>query len=190
LNWNLFLAAIPWLLTTAFNIFPKIRKSKVCLLLFLPVWLLFFPNSPYILTDLFHLSKGYAAPNWFDLILILSYAWTGLLFGFYSLLEIESILSRFMHPMLIKAFSAFLLFLSGFGIYLGRYLRWNSWDMLAAPRELASNILERILNPSMYPGAWGMTFLMGVLLNVIYISFFMLLRSGWRARSRQQMNID
>jgi uncharacterized membrane protein len=178
LNWNLFLAAVPWMLTSVFAVFPKIRKSPICILIMLPVWLLFFPNAPYILTDLFHLGKSTAAPNWFDLIMLLSYAWTGLLFGFFSLLDVERILGGFCHRYIVRVLSFLLLFVCGFGIYLGRYLRWNSWDLLSAPAELARNIIERVSNPAKYPGTWGMTLLMGILLNVIYLSFFMLLRGA------------
>lgn len=75
LNWNLFLAWIPLLLSSiilAFNI-----KGKLSLAFIIIVWILFFPNSPYILTDLFHLKTRNTIPIWYDLIVILSYAWNG-----------------------------------------------------------------------------------------------------------------
>ena len=79
LNWNLFLAFVPWAISSLMMISPKLRQSKWMFALLLCTWLLFFPNAPYILTDLFHLRLTSSMPVWFDLILILSFAWTGLL---------------------------------------------------------------------------------------------------------------
>ncbi|MGG1924203.1 DUF1361 domain-containing protein [Chryseobacterium sp. NRRL B-14798] len=93
LNWNLFLAWIPLLLSSfvlAFNI-----RSKISLVFIIIIWILFFPNSPYILTDLFHLRARNSIPVWYDLIVILSYAWTGLICGFISLNDIEKKLSYY-----------------------------------------------------------------------------------------------
>lgn len=66
--------------------------------------------------------------------------------------------------------SVFFLFLGSLGIYLGRYLRWNSWDIVSNPFGLFSDIFDRFLNPFVYPGAWAMTILMGILLNMMYFS--------------------
>jgi uncharacterized membrane protein len=173
LIWNLFLAAVPWLLTSGANALPG-RGAKVAMALLFPLWLLFFPNAPYILTDLFHLGRYSNVPQWFDLIHILCYAWTGLMFGFFSLLDVEAFLSGFIGRFMAKAFSTLLLFIGGFGVYLGRYLRWNSWDIISSPRQLLEAIWDRLSNPISYPGAWGMTLLMGILLNIMYLSFHLL----------------
>ena len=82
LNWNLFLAFVPWAVTSITILKPNIQSYKITIIILLAVWLLFFPNAPYILTDLFHLRLKSSMPKWFDLILILSFAWTGLVFGF------------------------------------------------------------------------------------------------------------
>jgi len=171
LNWNLFLAFIPWLLTTISVIKPSIQKRKIVIFLLLGVWLLFFPNAPYILTDLFHLRQNFSMPIWFDLVLILTFAWTGLLFGFLSLWDIERILSKSVKPKIVRCISVILLFLGSFGIYLGRYLRWNSWDIISEPFRLFYDIGDRIINPFEHPRTWGMTLFMGLFLNIIYWSF-------------------
>lgn len=169
LNWNLFLAFIPWALTSVAIVSPRIQKSKFLLLLILGVWLLFFPNAPYILTDLFHLKYGTAMPQWFDLILILSFAWTGLLFGFMSLWDIEKML--FKNKKTARLISSLLIFIASFGIYLGRFLRWNSWDIISEPFHLLYDIGDRIINPFSHPRTWGVTLLMGSFLNMLYWSF-------------------
>ena len=170
LNWNLFLAFIPWALTTGLLMHPKVRESKIILALTTCLWLLFFPNAPYILTDLFHLYPRPGIPVWLDLVLILSFAWSGLLFGFLSLFDIEEILSKHMHPKIVSALAIILLFISAFGIYLGRFLRWNSWDILTNPLGLASDIGERLIDPLDHPRTWGVTLFMGLLLNILYFS--------------------
>lgn len=172
LNWNLFLAFIPWGLTTLTVIKPKIRQSKITIYILLFTWLLFFPNAPYILTDLFHLRLQISSmPIWFDLVLILSFAWTGLLFGLLSLWDIEEILQQSMKKTYVTILSTGLLFLGSFGIYIGRYLRWNSWDIIAEPFKLAYDIGDRLINPFDHPRTWGMTILMGLFLNILYWCF-------------------
>lgn len=171
LNRNLFLAFIPWALTSFAIIKPNIQKNKIAVFLLLASWLLFFPNSPYILTDLFHLSVKTSAPTWFDLVLVLTFAWTGLLFGFFSLLDIERILSRSFNRTLVKIISILLIFLSSFGVYIGRYLRWNSWDIITEPIGLFSELGNRMINSNEHPSLWGVTIFMGIFLNIIYWSF-------------------
>ncbi len=138
LNWNLFLAFLPWMLSTLVIIYPKLQRSKLSLATLLFSWLLFFPNAPYILTDLFHLRLKTSVPVWFDLVLILSFAWTGLLMGFMSLLDIEAVLSRWMKSRVVALTSTALLFIGSFGIYVGRFLRWNSWDIISQPNRCFS----------------------------------------------------
>ncbi|WP_338790290.1 DUF1361 domain-containing protein [Bernardetia sp. MNP-M8] len=175
LNWNLFLACVPWLLTSFVAITPKIGKSKIILAILFFVWLVFFPNAPYILTDLFHLRLKTSMPVWFDLFLILCFAWAGLLFGFLSLWDIEQLLKNQtknkVSSFWITATTIFFLFLSGFGIYIGRYLRWNTWDIINQPSALFNDITLRFTNLTEYPRMVGMTILMGIFLNILYFSF-------------------
>ena len=147
LNWNLFLAFVPWLFTLILTMSPNLQKSRLAVFGMLGVWLLFFPNASYILTDLFHLSHNSSMPIWFDLVLILSFAWTGLLYGFLSLWNLEELMEQFLSKRTITLLSVVLLFISSFGIYIGRYLRWNSWDILHHPTKLMGDIGDRIINP-------------------------------------------
>ncbi len=171
LNWNLFLAFLPWVLSTILTIYPKLQKIRLALILLVFSWLLFFPNSLYILTDLFHLELSTSMPKWFDLVLILSFAWVGLMFGFMSLWDIEKIIGKRIDKDLMPLVSLGLLFLGSFGIYVGRYLRWNSWDIIREPFNLFYDISDKILNPFQHKGAWGMTLFMFVFLSMIYWSF-------------------
>jgi uncharacterized membrane protein len=169
-NWNLFLAIIPWLATTLIAIYPKYQSNRLVLAALLLLWAVFFPNSPYILTDLFHLKIRLKIPIWFDLIEIVAFAWTGLVFGFVSLLDIEQLLLKYWNPKLTNSALTILLFISSYGVYMGRYLRWNSWDLIRSPFSIFVQIEDRITDPLSHLGTWGMTFFMGILLNMIFWS--------------------
>ena len=172
LNWNLFLAFIPWFVSMILIIRRQINKFVLVVLVF--TWVIFFPNAPYILTDLFHLTPRSFPPIWYDLILVLSYAWTGLMFGFVSLINIETILIEHINTKIVSLISTLLLFVAGFGIYLGRYLRWNSWDLISNPLDIFVDILKIFSSPFNYQRAWGVTILMGLMLNMMYLSIKLL----------------
>ncbi len=178
LNWNLFLAFIPWAMTSMAVVQPKFQNSKLFVFALMGAWLLFFPNAPYILTDLFHLKADLNMPIWFDLLLVLSFAWTGLLYGFMSLWDIESILSKYFSKKYITLSSITLLLIGSFGIYVGRFLRWNSWDIIREPHGIMYDIGDRVVNPMNHPRAWGMTLFMWLFLTMLYLSFkFIMKRS-------------
>lgn len=168
LNWNLFLAFVPWLITSVLILYPKFRKNIFLFISMITIWIIFFPNAPYILTDLFHLQWSSAAPIWFDTVMILSFAWTGLCFGFLSLMDIDKILSEKLNSYISKLIITILLFAAGFGVYIGRYLRWNSWDLIHEPSGIINDIGERVLFPLAHLSTWGMTLLMGLLLNMMF----------------------
>ncbi|MDR2767172.1 MAG: DUF1361 domain-containing protein [Treponema sp.] len=176
LNWNLFLAFVPWALTSFSFLKPRIQKSPLSIALIFIFWLLFFPNAPYIITDLFHLRVIKTMPLWYDTLMILSYTWAGLFYGFLSLWDIESILGRKLSPPLITVISTILLFIGSFGIYMGRYLRWNTWDLFTKPQEVLGEIGDRLINPFGHQTTWGMTIFMGCFLNILYWSFRLIRR--------------
>lgn len=170
LVWNLFLAFIPWCLSSilVYRFQSRSQSFSLFSLMILGFWLLFFPNAPYILTDLFHLTPRVHVPFWFDLSLLLSYALTGLMIGLISLLHVDSWLRGRMPSGLVSFLTVAVLFLSGFGIYLGRYQRWNSWDLASNPLALLYDIADRFLNPLSHPRTWAVTLLMGILLNFMF----------------------
>jgi uncharacterized membrane protein len=148
LLWNLFLALLPLLVGRIALLRP--RRSGVVVAL-LVVWLALFPNAPYLVTDLVHLTRaGSSAPLWFDLLLLLSFGVTGLLFAFRSLDDVLAWLcARLGHAVRLPALGGLCL-LASFGIYLGRFLRWNSWDLLTSPRRVASSVVEILSGPKAF----------------------------------------
>ncbi len=167
LIWNLFLALIPFAISTLLGIAGKPLRARM-LVPAGAAWLLFFPNAPYILTDLFHLDARPGVPLWYDLALILSCAWNGLMLAYASLSDMQRLVQRRLGFWAGWAFASIALMLSSFGIYLGRYLRFNSWDVLANPLTLFYDIVNRLLHPFSFPGTWGMTLVFGLFLLIGY----------------------
>ncbi len=172
LNWNLFLAFLPWLITKWIN-YKKIR-NKILFALMIISWILLFPNSPYILTDLFHLKIRASVPLWYDLIVILAYAWTGLMFGFVSLQYILKLLGEKIERKYVDIIAILFLFISAFGVYLGRYMRWNSWDIISNPFDIFHDVFDRFANPTDHGRTWAVTILFGIFLNMIFFSIRMI----------------
>lgn len=183
LVWNLFLAWIPFYVSALLQHFKQKRRVSYLLLI---TWLLFFPNSLYLITDLIHVGRGSDFPRWFDAILIFSAAVLGLLMAFISLYRVEQFLQTKTKQHVVHALMIVILFLGSFGVYLGRFLRWNSWDVLHQPHRLFVSIGERILYPVEYWYAWGITAMFTVLFYLIYFSAKKL--PGYLNRAKQDLN--
>ncbi|MEO5572728.1 MAG: DUF1361 domain-containing protein [Bacteroidia bacterium] len=177
LIWNLFLAWVPLFFVLILRKNESIHKSTVRSSVLLVAWLLFFPNAPYILTDLVHLLNRQHIPLWFDLIMILSFAWTGLLTGFVSLIEIQNFFTEKFGKSISWMLTIAALVLGSFGVYLGRFGGFNSWDVIANPFELSHDILIMLIHPYKHTQMYGMTFLFSCFLILTYLTFFSLVHS-------------
>ncbi len=175
LNWNLLLAILPCIISS-YLVLHRHSINRYSFAALSIAWLLLFPNSPYILTDLFHLHRHDGMPQWYDLIMILSFAWAGLLFGFMSLFQIEKILLEKCSAITTNIIVVSLLFMAAFGVYVGRFLRWNSWDIVSNPLTLGADIADRFVHPFDHGRTWGLTLFMGSLLSLIYFSAKMISR--------------
>lgn len=167
LSWNLLLAMVPLVFSSAALALASIGMRRLALLALVP-WLLFLPNAPYILTDLLHLKARAPIPLWYDMVMILAFALTGLLLGYFSLMQAERVLLRSFKRPVVFLINGAVLFLCGFGIYLGRFLRWNSWEIVTRPRSFAEVISDRVLDPTAHPQTWAVTLLLGGLLTITY----------------------
>lgn len=170
LLWNLFLAFIPYTISNWLYNNIRVIENKPRLIAAITVWLLFIPNSFYILTDLFHLEHIASAPKWFDLLLLLSFAWNGLLFGIVSLRKMELILYTVSGRRVSLIIVFTVMWLNAFGIYIGRFLRYNSWDVITQPFSLFSELFEIILHPFKNKMEWGMIFCYAVFMTLLYIT--------------------
>lgn len=173
LIWNLFLAYVPFWLSTWLTMrrtAPGRRPLRGLDLVLLLVWILFIPNSFYILTDLYHLidCRDPRVPAWFDLSLIFSFAWNGLLLGVLSVRQMEKIVCPVIGGYWASSFVYFVMALNALGVYAGRYLRFNSWDILTNPFQLTIDMGHLIIHPLQSLQAWGMIACYTILLSFIY----------------------
>lgn len=169
LTWNLFLGFIPFGMSTLLVNSGKLFKKTPLQLLLFGIWLLFLPNAFYIITDLFHLRPKQQIPLWYDLLLIFSFALNGLIAGYISLLDVHNWIEQNLGRVWSWSLSVSVIVLSAFGVYIGRYLRWNSWDIIADPWALFEDILDRIIHPKVHSGAWGMTLLYSAFFLIIFL---------------------
>jgi uncharacterized membrane protein len=169
LVWNLFLAWLPFAMTNRAQYSQKWKQGKRLLILFL-AWLLFIPNAFYIITDLFHLGYHEGAPLWFDLVLILSFAWNGLLLGLLSVRQLEKMMQPYLRGKHELLFIFPIMCLNAWGIYIGRYLRFNSWDVITNPFALIADIADMLFHPLQYKIAWSMIACFSVFMTLMYVA--------------------
>ncbi|HEY5408680.1 MAG TPA: DUF1361 domain-containing protein [Ginsengibacter sp.] len=162
--WNLFLAAIPFIVS---SYLLQLKSKKLCWLLF-AIWILFFPNALYIITDLVHLKERNNIPLWFDVILIFSAATNGLMMAFLSLYQVELFLLSIFNKQKTNFILFSCLFVSSFGVYIGRFLRWNSWDIFFNPFQFILEIIQPFVNPFQHPRTWAVTIILFFFFGIFY----------------------
>jgi uncharacterized membrane protein len=167
LVWNLFLAWLPLVFALAAYA-CAVRRATGATVTFGVLWLLFFPNAPYLLTDFIHLQESPAAPLWYDALMLASFAWTGLLLAYASLYLMQVIWERAVGTLSWLGVIA-VLALASFGVYVGRFLRFNSWDALVRPLRLARVIHANLQNPLQHPRLIASLFALTVALTVGYL---------------------
>jgi uncharacterized membrane protein len=170
LIWNLFLAWLPYMVSTWLQKRDLVYTNPLKFVMVAFVWLLFIPNSFYIMTDLFHLGEHNNVPNWFDLALIISFAWDGLLLGVLSVRQMEKMMQRFLPGIRELFFIYPIMWLNALGIYIGRYPRFNSWDILTNPIGLTAYILRMLWHPIQFKYAWGMVACFSIFMTLVYLT--------------------
>lgn len=171
LVWNLVLAWIPFgFAVVAQNWLKRGEPTVVAGWLALAAWLVFFPNAPYILTDLIHFKHAQMVTWWYDLILVLAFAATGLMLGLASLKIVHKAVATYAGEVRGWQFALLSCMLCGFGIYLGRFQRYNTWDVLTNPGDIAIDILARFIFPWEHLRTWGVTLTFGCLMVAMYVA--------------------
>jgi uncharacterized membrane protein len=169
LLWNLFLAWIPFQLSVTLT--ESANRNKWYSYFLLLSWLLFFPNALYIITDLIHLDESYGdVPVWYDAILLFTCSVTGLIMAFVSLFQVEAFLKKNISPRHTGKLVMAAIFLGSFGVYVGRFLRWNSWSIITKPQLLFSDISTHVLLPFHHYKIWGVTLLLTCLFSLLYFA--------------------
>jgi uncharacterized membrane protein len=174
LLWNLLLAWIPFVF--ALVVYDRYRRGSELARLAPAalVWLLFLPNAPYIFTDFIHLSADARAPLWFDGTVLSAFSWTGVLLGFVSLYLVHAVVRHRFGARVGWAVALGALTLTSAGVYLGRFLRWNSWDLIVRPGRRLAEIAPRLTDPAALTRAGATTLLLTALLAATYGAFYAL----------------
>ena len=176
LIWNLVLAWVPYAAAWAATL---AERNRTTFLIFMPlcilVWMAFFPNAPYLLTDFQHLATANrVTPLWYDVILLIWAAWTGLLLGIASLKMMQEIITRAFNPAAGWFFAIGATVLSSMGVYLGRFLRWNSWDLLQDALPIAKDMYGIVRHPLSNLPTYVFLILFTLLFLFIYVTIQLL----------------
>ncbi|HXU80074.1 MAG TPA: DUF1361 domain-containing protein [Polyangia bacterium] len=174
LCWNLFLAWVPLGLSLAL---ARLDAGRALTAALGAGWLAFFPNAPYLATDLVHLRERQPVPVWFDALLLLGFALTGLGLAFLSLVLVHRRVERRLGARKGWLFVAAVAGLTGLGVYLGRFLRWNSWDLLTRPAELVAEVARWLLAPAAHLRSAAVALFFGGFFGVAYVTLRALARA-------------
>jgi len=170
LVWNLFLAWIPLgLAYLAEDFWRQKFLGRWSVLACLGLWLLFFPNAPYLITDLIHLKGSPDHLIWYDALMDFVFALAGLITGLYSLLKVHRLIDRIGNKPIAWVIVTATLILSSYGVYLGRFGRWNSWDIVNHPFSLIRYSIHSLHNPL----AVQLTLSFSFAMTVIYGAFWL-----------------
>lgn len=169
LVWNLILAALPPLL--AWALVTRLRKHSWAgwqQLGLTVLWIVFLPNSFYLLTDFIHLRQTYEASLLFDIGMLTSFVITGLIMGCISIYLVHTELRKRIRPGQAWVLVAGLFLASSFALCLGRFTRWNTWDILLKPAGLLFDVSDRFINPAVHSQTYIVTGVFFVVLLSIY----------------------
>ena len=167
LFWNLFLAWLPLYFSSVLQRQTVPWKWWMAL----AAWLLFLPNAPYIITDLKHLSHARGVPPWYDATLVFVAAMLGLYMGLVSLRRAEVQWAKRFGGLTKRLFVPVVLLLTGYGIYLGRFGRYNSWDVITNPTDLVGTMARHWVLPWQYKGVWAISLVFAAVCYVAYTLF-------------------
>lgn len=169
LIWNLFLA---WIQLLATIFIYRFRPQNKSLLVLYFIWLLFFPNAIYILTDFIHLNSNYSFQSWIDLTVLLLFAMSGFFASIISLSAMQQYIVRHSKYHFLAGLHLMIVCIaSGYGVYLGRFLRFNSWDMLHHPMTIIYITLQRVAHPMAHLRTFFITLFFSLLLYISHKIF-------------------
>jgi uncharacterized membrane protein len=184
MDWNLFLSWIPLILAfVADSITKRYTEIPIALTLLSITWLAFFPNAPYMITDLAHLTVDYQRDlTWHDTIMLFFYAEVSLFNGLVSLYWVHRAWRRVFEKRTANIMLLVCLPLAGFGVYLGRVRRMNSWDIIDEPGLIVTNLIESIMDRT----AMVFSFEIGLLLGILYLVLWGIIRFRIRYSKKNQ----
>jgi uncharacterized membrane protein len=171
----MFLAWLPFLFALGLYDSVRRRSSRLQIGVLAGAWLLFLPNAPYLVTDLIHVMSVPPVPLWYDAMMFGMCAWTGLALGLASLLLVHRVARDAIGEKLSWALLVPVLSLVSFGIYLGRFVRHNSWDAVVRPGQTLQEIVAPLADPRANPRFVGVVVLYTVFLMLAYLVVYTVL---------------
>jgi len=177
LAWNLLLAWLPLLFALGFRI--AIRSHRLMSwqnILLLGLWLGFLPNSFYLMSDLIHVQSSGETSVLYDIAMLMSFILNGLILGYISVYIVHMQLLKRLSVKQTSIFLGLVFLACSFAIYVGRYLRWNTWDLLVNPAGLLLDVTERVINPFLHSQTFIVTGVFFVLISSTYLIIYQLAR--------------
>lgn len=179
LPWNLMLAWLSlfvtlWLERTLHRTFWSSWYALTITML----WLVLLPNTFYMISDLVHLQEVGRVDLLYDVVMFFSFIANGVLLGFLSLFIVHRELLQRLKGRMATTFIATIILICSFAIYVGRELRWNTWDIITNPSSLLFDVSDRVLNPHEHPQAFTTTFSFFALLAALYSVLWCIARLG------------
>lgn len=172
--WNIFLAFVPFIISSFLLFYYKEKKvNHILLIMGMFLWLIFIPNAPYIITDFVHLGEIRFIPILFDILLIFSSATLGLILGANSMFHIEQIFNLKYSKTKTSIIMMIIILLISFGLYLGRFLRFNSWDIFVNHTSLIKNVWNIFSDPSSSIEVF--------LYTIMFFSFIVVFYYSWKS---------
>lgn len=179
LVWNLGLAWIPLVLVLWLQRVLRGRLWSSWLPVVITViWLSFLPNSFYMITDYIHLHELSRVNMLFDLVMFTSFIVNGVMLGYLSLFLVHQEFVKRLSRRTSAVFVAGVLLLASFAIFIGRDLRWNTWDVILNPASVIFDVSDRLINPSAHPQMLSTTLSFFVLLSSIYLVIWQMMRAA------------
>jgi uncharacterized membrane protein len=169
LLWNLILGWLP--VVFAIWLSHRLRHSRWLSagnLVLTALWLGFLPNSFYLVSDLIHLQITGEVSVLYDAVLFMSFIFNGYVAGFMSIYVVHKEVLRRLGEDTSHLLISGVLLLSSLAIYLGRALRWNTWDVLVNPAGILFDVSEQVINPVSHPQSVVTTLTFFMLLGSMY----------------------
>ena len=168
LVWNLVLAWIPLFFAA---VFTMVRR-RVWLIPLVLAWLAFLPNAPYLVTDLVHLAEG--VELWRHVLQFGVAAWTGIILGVVSLHLVHDRLQREFGLVIGWIAVVLSIGLCALGVVIGRFQRWNSWDLVTRPDAVATTTLDWVRSPFADVRSTGVALAVAAFFGLAYLTVWSL----------------
>lgn len=169
LLWNIFLAILPFIASSL--LLSEEKKKKLTTPLFVVgtiVWLLLLPNAPYIITDLVHIGSGHASQVFYNTVLLFSCALAGIALALSSLSHMDKVFQMRYGKHTASLLLIASMLLASFGVSVGRFLRFNSWDIFTSTHNIFATIGDVFIRPQLYAHVYIVTCTFFIFLYMSY----------------------